>query len=62
MMMELILVLINKRRLIGDMYEYGDGIEKDINKAIYWYEKSAKQRISECSKCIEKLKKVIRMK
>jgi TPR repeat protein len=25
------------------MYEKGDGITKDIDKAIYWYEKSAKQ-------------------
>ncbi|PKK69313.1 hypothetical protein RhiirC2_781142, partial [Rhizophagus irregularis] len=28
---------------LGLMYEYGKGIEKDINQAIYWYEKSAKQ-------------------
>ncbi|GBB87800.1 hypothetical protein RclHR1_01430009 [Rhizophagus clarus] len=25
------------------MYEYGKGTEKNINQAIYWYEKSAKQ-------------------
>jgi TPR repeat protein len=25
------------------MYEYGEGVTKDIDKALYWYEKSAKQ-------------------
>ncbi len=25
------------------MYENGDGIMKDIDKALYWYNKSAKQ-------------------
>jgi TPR repeat protein len=25
------------------LYEEGDGIAKDTEKAIYWYEKSAKQ-------------------
>jgi TPR repeat protein len=28
---------------LGVMYENGNGITKDIDKAIYWYEKSAKQ-------------------
>ena len=28
---------------LGDMYEYGKGVEKDCKKALYWYGKAAKQ-------------------
>ncbi len=28
---------------LGDMYYYGENIDKDVDKAIYWYTKSAEQ-------------------
>ena len=38
------------------IYESGNGIEKNIDKAIYWYEKSAKQGHQNSQKQLEKLK------
>ncbi|UZO03807.1 uncharacterized protein OCT59_024209 [Rhizophagus irregularis] len=39
------------------MYEEGDGITKDIGKAIYWYEKSAKQGDQDAQIKLKNLKK-----
>jgi TPR repeat protein len=39
------------------MYENGDGIKKDINQAIYWYEKSAKQGDNDAQNKLEELRK-----
>ena len=39
------------------MYENGEGIIKDIDKAIYWYEKSAKQGDQDAQAKLEKLLK-----
>ncbi|GET03243.1 kinase-like domain-containing protein [Rhizophagus clarus] len=38
------------------MYEKGDGITKDVNKAIYWYEKSAIQGCKKAKNSLERLK------
>ncbi|GBC06008.1 hypothetical protein RclHR1_06550012 [Rhizophagus clarus] len=40
---------------LGEIYENGDGITKDIDKAIYWYEKSAKQGYKHARNKFEKL-------
>ncbi|GBC04576.1 hypothetical protein RclHR1_05750008 [Rhizophagus clarus] len=37
------------------LYEYGNGIEKDINKAIYWYKKSAEQGFQSAQNKLESL-------
>jgi len=39
------------------LYNSGVGIEKDINKAIYWYEQSAKQGDEDAKRYLEILKK-----
>jgi len=39
-------------------YEYGDGIEKDVDKAIYWYEQSAKQGYQSAQNKLKKLKRL----
>ena len=41
------------------MYENGEGIEKDIDQAIYWYKKAAEQGDKEAQK---ELKKILRIK
>ncbi len=33
--------LIDAQRDLGYSYFYGEGIKKDVNKAIYWYKKAA---------------------
>lgn len=33
----------NAQSLLGSFYQYGQGVEKDLNKAIEWYEKSFEQ-------------------
>ena len=30
----------NARNHLGNLYEKGKGIEKDLEKALYWYEKA----------------------
>ena len=37
------------------MYEFVSGIEKDMNKAIYWYKKSAAQGDHDAQNRLEKL-------
>jgi TPR repeat protein len=45
---------------LGIMYEYGRGTTtKDIGKAIYWYEKSAKQGYQQAQNEFNKLQKII---
>ena len=39
------------------MYENGNGIVKDIDQAIYWYEKSAEQGNQDAQNKLEKLLK-----
>jgi TPR repeat protein len=39
------------------MYEVGDGITKDVDKAIYWYDKSAKQGYESAKTNLEILQK-----
>ena len=31
------------QRLLGNMYHYGHGVQKDLKKAKEWYEKAAKK-------------------
>jgi len=33
----------NAQNNLGSMYQYGDGVPQDYNKAVMWYEKSASQ-------------------
>ncbi|GES98810.1 kinase-like domain-containing protein [Rhizophagus clarus] len=40
---------------LGLMYENGDGIKKDLNQAIYWYEKSANQGNQDAQNGLENL-------
>jgi hypothetical protein len=44
---------------LAEMYEKGEGTVKDINQAIYWYEKSVEY---ECRKAQIRLKKLLRIK
>ena len=39
------------------MYKSGEGIEKDIKQAIYWYEQSAKQGYQNAQNQLKRLKK-----
>ncbi|GET04684.1 kinase-like domain-containing protein [Rhizophagus clarus] len=43
---------------LGNMYENGVGITKDIDKAIYWYEKSAKKGYQSAQNKLENFKKI----
>ncbi|PKY62650.1 hypothetical protein RhiirA4_489506 [Rhizophagus irregularis] len=38
------------------MYENGEGIVKNMNKAIYWYKKSAEQENKDAQNKLKKLK------
>src|SRR5581483_8375290 len=40
------------------MYEKGDGIKKDIDRAIYWYKKSAEQKYNHAQDKVKKLCKI----
>ncbi|GBC21976.2 kinase-like domain-containing protein [Rhizophagus irregularis DAOM 181602=DAOM 197198] len=40
------------------MYENGDGIEKNIDKAIYWYKQSVKQGHQDAQNKLKMLKKI----
>ncbi len=43
---------------LANMYKNGDGIDKNINQAIYWYENSAKQGYKKAKNKLEKLLKI----
>ena len=45
------------QNILGDKYEMGNGMWKDINKAIYWFEKSAKQGLQKAQNSLKNLKK-----
>ena len=38
---------------LGWFYFYGHGVKKDVNKAIYWYEKAANQGCKESKKMLK---------
>ena len=41
---------------LANMYKNEEGIEKDINQAIYWYEQSAKQGDKDAQNKLKQLK------
>ncbi|PKC70958.1 hypothetical protein RhiirA1_413699 [Rhizophagus irregularis] len=43
---------------LGFMYRSGEGTNKDINKAIYWYKESAEKGNQDAQKSLEKLSKL----
>lgn len=40
---------------LASCYENGEGVERDISKAKYWYKKAAEKGDSEAKKALEKL-------
>lgn len=44
--------------LLGVMYEYGEGITKDIGKAIYWYKKFSKKGYQSAQNKLLKLQNI----
>lgn len=41
---------------LGFMFEHGQGVEKNINKAKEWYEKAAKQNYESAVKALNEMK------
>ena len=41
---------------LGQRYENGDGVSKDKNKALEWYQKALENRVPEAEECIMRLK------
>lgn len=40
-------------RNLGDMYEYGDGVELDIREAFFWYDRASVEIVDLEKKLIE---------
>jgi uncharacterized protein len=40
---------------IGEIYEYGNGVSKDLEEAITWYKKAADKEYRDAKNALEKL-------
>lgn len=43
---------------VGGCYETGCGVERDIEKAVYWYKKSLAKGVYEAEKCLDRIDKI----
>ncbi len=49
---------VEAQNCLGSIYRSGEGVEKDLEKALYWYEKAAKQGDIEAQEIITQIKQL----